>query len=162
VTPGRTAPDASFTVPVTVPSTCAVLTDGVLASPRARSRIAGYRCRAIRIVSLRRVRRRAWRAATGQVSDRAASFCCAKLSSRNAATLRLGTTTVKAPAWLRNVGAAFRLRQGYGETSPKRFARRRVRRPNESVDLDQLDVEYHMPRGGRTGLLATARRTAEI
>jgi len=28
-------------------------------------------------------------------------FCCAKLSSLNAATLRLATTTVKAPACLR-------------------------------------------------------------
>src|SRR5690349_22978532 len=37
VTPGRTAPEASLTVPAMVPSTCAALTHGTLRSPRASS-----------------------------------------------------------------------------------------------------------------------------
>src|SRR5687768_4799482 len=44
VTPGKTAPDGSLTVPATVPSTCAAPTHGTLTSPRAKSR-TGTCCR---------------------------------------------------------------------------------------------------------------------
>ncbi len=45
MTPGRTAPDGSLTVPATLPSTCAALTHGTLRSARARSRTLRIRIR---------------------------------------------------------------------------------------------------------------------
>src|SRR4030095_13917569 len=50
---GSTAPDASFTVPATLPSPCAVPTPGTLTSPQARSRIGAYCRRTLRITVLR-------------------------------------------------------------------------------------------------------------
>ena len=38
VTPGSTAPDASFTAPAIVPSACALLREGMARNPRVRSR----------------------------------------------------------------------------------------------------------------------------
>src|SRR4030095_13135320 len=49
VTPGKTAPDGSLTVPAMVPSTCAALTLGTLRSPRPRSRTARHSRTTLRI-----------------------------------------------------------------------------------------------------------------
>src|SRR5262245_37052872 len=53
VTPGSTAPEASLTVPATLPRFCAAATYGTLTSPRARSRIGVYCRRTLRITVLR-------------------------------------------------------------------------------------------------------------